>query len=182
MKDEFTEINLLSKKSIAQVSTKFKYLHIGCFQVAFKPLFKEGLDVPCSKRQKTFEIFTISFRCGSIKPGKRFILLLLQTKLYRFFRRRKHLGYFKLQCSFSRTRAKERITSFCGSLSSLVQVDEYKSFSKSPRNISKRLYHAHGSQSWEILDDRAQNFVVGWTYSKSCLEYGEILEKSSLAL
>ncbi|TYK19826.1 polyprotein [Cucumis melo var. makuwa] len=46
MKDEFTIINLLPEEALFRVKNKFKYLHIGCVQVALKPLFREGLDVP----------------------------------------------------------------------------------------------------------------------------------------
>uniref|UniRef100_A0A9I9EEA4 Polyprotein n=1 Tax=Cucumis melo TaxID=3656 RepID=A0A9I9EEA4_CUCME len=46
MKDEFTAINLLPEETLFKVKNKFKYLHIGYVQVALKPLFKEGLDVP----------------------------------------------------------------------------------------------------------------------------------------
>ncbi|XP_038904487.1 uncharacterized protein LOC120090856 [Benincasa hispida] len=46
MKDEFTEISVLSRESIEQAIDRFKYLHIGCVQVALKPLFREGLNVP----------------------------------------------------------------------------------------------------------------------------------------
>ncbi|TYK01213.1 Enzymatic polyprotein [Cucumis melo var. makuwa] len=46
MKDEFTAINLLPEETLFKVKNKFKYLHIGCVQVALKPLFREGFDVP----------------------------------------------------------------------------------------------------------------------------------------
>ncbi|KAA0050445.1 hypothetical protein E6C27_scaffold175G00510 [Cucumis melo var. makuwa] len=46
MKDEFTAIKLLPEETLFRVKEKFKYLHIGCVQVALKPLFREGLDVP----------------------------------------------------------------------------------------------------------------------------------------
>ncbi|TYK04698.1 polyprotein [Cucumis melo var. makuwa] len=45
MKDELTAIKLLPKETLFKVKEKFKYLHIGCVQVALKPLFREGLDV-----------------------------------------------------------------------------------------------------------------------------------------
>ncbi|KAA0054118.1 uncharacterized protein E5676_scaffold2277G00300 [Cucumis melo var. makuwa] len=46
MKDEFTAIKLLPEETLFRVKEKFKYLHIRCVQVALKPLFREGLDVP----------------------------------------------------------------------------------------------------------------------------------------
>ncbi|KAA0041674.1 movement protein [Cucumis melo var. makuwa] len=46
MKNEFTAIKLLPEETLFKVKEKFKYLHIGCVQVALKPLFREGLDVP----------------------------------------------------------------------------------------------------------------------------------------
>ncbi|KAA0052109.1 Enzymatic polyprotein [Cucumis melo var. makuwa] len=46
MKDEFTAIKLLPEETLLKVRERFKYLHIGCVQVALKPLFREGLDVP----------------------------------------------------------------------------------------------------------------------------------------
>uniref|UniRef100_A0A9I9DXD9 Uncharacterized protein n=1 Tax=Cucumis melo TaxID=3656 RepID=A0A9I9DXD9_CUCME len=38
--------NLLPKETLFRVKEKFKYLNIECVQVALKPLFREGLDVP----------------------------------------------------------------------------------------------------------------------------------------
>ncbi|KAK7410245.1 hypothetical protein VNO78_00875 [Psophocarpus tetragonolobus] len=38
------EFHLLTKQSIAEHSRKYKYLHIGCVQVAVKPLVREGLN------------------------------------------------------------------------------------------------------------------------------------------
>jgi len=39
------EFHLLSKNSIYEHSRKYKYLHIGCVQVAIKPLIDMGIDV-----------------------------------------------------------------------------------------------------------------------------------------
>ena len=38
------EFHLLSKNSIYEHSRKYKYLHIGCVQVAIKPLIDMGID------------------------------------------------------------------------------------------------------------------------------------------
>nr|KYP57084.1 polyprotein [Cajanus cajan] len=38
------EFHLLTKQSITEHSRKYKYLHIGCVQVAVKPLIREGLN------------------------------------------------------------------------------------------------------------------------------------------
>ncbi|TYK14246.1 hypothetical protein E5676_scaffold1121G00300 [Cucumis melo var. makuwa] len=46
LQDEFTAIDLLHEETLFKIKNKFKYLHIGCVQVALKPLFREGLDVP----------------------------------------------------------------------------------------------------------------------------------------
>lgn len=51
-----------------------------------------------------------------------------------------------------------------------THLDEYQSLSKGPWYLSKRLYHAYGSQSWEMFDDCPKNFAMGWTHSKSRLE------------
>ena len=54
------EFHLLSKNSIFEHSRKYKYLHIGCVQVAIKPLIDMGIDVAvlmCLRdiRHKKFE-------------------------------------------------------------------------------------------------------------------------------
>jgi len=38
------EFHLLTKQSVAEHARKYKYLHIGCVQVAVKPLVREGLN------------------------------------------------------------------------------------------------------------------------------------------
>lgn len=62
MKEEFTAIKLLPEETLFRVKEKFKYLHIGCVQVALKPLFREGLDVPVylALRDKRHLKFTLS--------------------------------------------------------------------------------------------------------------------------
>ncbi|KAA0041638.1 uncharacterized protein E5676_scaffold242G00060 [Cucumis melo var. makuwa] len=56
-------MNLLPKETLFRVNEKFKYLHIGCVQVALKPLFREGSDVSVylALRNKRHLRFTPSF-------------------------------------------------------------------------------------------------------------------------
>ena len=74
IKSQNAHINLFSKDTIKSHRKKFKYLHVGLVQIAVKPLFRLGLDVPIlltlrDKRHLNFENLILSLLESNLESG-----------------------------------------------------------------------------------------------------------------
>ena len=67
-------LHLLSSRSILEHRTKYKFLHVGLVQIAIKPLFRIGIDVPIllilrDKRHKDFQNSILAMAETNIANG-----------------------------------------------------------------------------------------------------------------